>query len=128
MDWAGRALHWFLIGWACLLGLGVLAAAAGGVAAEVIGGGGALAYASRTPLRRRIDGLPQRQQDWVWTGVAVAIIAAVLVGVPLLYRLLRFRYWGVLPELTLSHESQDLSSVLGNEDPGNRACVGSESV
>lgn len=90
MDWAGRALHWFLIGWAGLLGLGLLAAALGGVAAEAIVGAAALIYVFRVPLRRRIDGLPQRQQDWVWTSVAVVIIAVVLIGVPLMYGFLGF--------------------------------------
>jgi hypothetical protein len=74
-----------LIGWACLLGLGLLAAAVGGVAAELIVGVAAVLYVFRVPLRRRIDGLPQRQQDWVWNVVALGIIAAVLIGVPLLY-------------------------------------------
>jgi hypothetical protein len=73
-----------------LLGLGVLAAAVGGVAAEVIVGVGAVTYVFRVPMRRRIDGLPQRQQDWVWNVVALAIIAAVLIGVPLLYAMFGF--------------------------------------
>ena len=44
MDRAGRALHWFLIGWACLLGLGLLAGCGGGQPIQAYGfvGGGTI--------------------------------------------------------------------------------------
>jgi hypothetical protein len=49
-----------------------------------------LLYVFRVPPGRRIDGLPQRQQDWVWNIVALVIIAVVLIGVPLIYAVLGF--------------------------------------